>query len=137
MAIDFTKTFGTNNTSTKSSAPAANSHSDKPKAAFWLNVGYDSGVTDEEGESRFVSLPVGIPLDTQDKLPTNSRNKDFAAFQAARNDLLDQLMELAHSMEPGEERILNLQLQLRRVNDVAPEASLSDNKFARKLSLVG
>lgn len=133
MAIEFSKAFGS--TSNKPVAPAAIA-GDKPKAQFWLNIGYDSGVTDEDGTSRFVSLPVGIPLDTQEKLPTNSRNKDFGAFQAARNDLLDQLMELAHSMEPGEEQVLNLAIQIRRVNDTAPEASTTDNKFARKISLV-
>jgi hypothetical protein len=136
MAIDFTKTFGASSTtSTKSSAPAAN-HSDKPKAKFWINLGYASGVMDDEGNDRFVSLPVGIPLDTQDRLPTTSRNKEFAAFQAARNDLLDQLMELAGGLEPGEDCILKLEVQLRRVNDEQPEASISDNKFARKIALV-
>jgi hypothetical protein len=134
MTIDFTKAFPA--ALNKSSAPAAN-HSDKPKARYWLNIGYDSGVVDEDGQSRFVSLPVGIPLDTQDRLPTNSRNKDFASFQAARNDLLDQLMELAGGLEPGEDKVLKLEVQLRRVNDEQPEASIASNKFVRKISLVG
>jgi hypothetical protein len=134
MTIDFTKAFPA--ALNKSSAPSAN-HSDKPKARYWLNIGYDSGVVDEDGQSRFVSLPVGIPLDTQDRLPTNSRNKDFASFQAARNDLLDQLMELAGGLEPGEDKVLKLEVQLRRVNDEQPEASIASNKFVRKISLVG
>jgi hypothetical protein len=136
MAIDFTKTFGNTTASNKSSAPAAG-NSDKPKARFWINLGYDSGVLDDEGNSRFVSLPVGIPLDTQERLPTTSRNKEYASFQAARNDLLDQLMELANSLQPGEEQILKLEVQLRRVNDEQPEASATDNKFVRKIALVG
>lgn len=133
MTLVFNKTFG-NNTTTKA-APAA-APSDKPKARFWLNVGYDSGVVEEDGQSRFVSLPIGIPLDTQNRLPTNSRNDDFASFQAARNDLLDQLMEIANGLEPGEDKILKLEVQLRRVNDEQPEASISTNKFARKVALV-
>lgn len=134
MTLVFNKTFG-NNAATKSAAPAA-APSDKPKARFWLNVGYDSGVVEEDGQSRFVSLPIGIPLDTQNRLPTNSRNDDFASFQAARNDLLDQLMEIANGLQPGEDKVLKLEVQLRRVNDEQPEASISTNKFARKISLL-
>lgn len=132
MAIEFNKTFGAN----KSSAPAAASTNDRPKSRFWLNIGYDSGVANEDGKgTRFVALPAGIPLDGQEKLPTNSRNRDFAAFQAARNDLMDQLMAVAESLQPGEEKLLNLQVQLRRVNDDMAEPDAASNPFARQLDL--
>lgn len=128
MAIDFNRTFG-------KSSNNVQSQETRPKAQYWLNVGYDSGVQDDDGNTRFVSLPTGIPLDAQEKLPTNSRNQEFAAFQAARNDLLEQIMEVAKSLEPGEERILNLQIQLRRVNDDAPEISPEQNQYVKKLAL--
>lgn len=72
---------------------------DRPKAEFWLNVGYVSDMKDEDtGENRFVSLAQGIPLDTTEDLNTNSSNQMYAAFQSARNDLRDQLIEVAKEL---------------------------------------
>lgn len=130
--IDFNTTFG------KNSAPAASDKSKdaRPKSQLWLNIGYDSGVPDETtGGTKFVSLPVGIPVDTQEKLSTNSRNKEYAAFQAARNDLMEQILSVGKSLAAGEERILNLQIQLRRVNDEAEEIPSEENQFVKKLVL--
>ena len=117
---------------------AGGSKEQRPKAQFWMNIGYDSGIPDENGENKFVSLPVGIPLDGMELLQTNSRNKDFAAFQAARNDLYEQVMEVCKSLEPGESRILGdsaggLQVQIRRVNDDTAVPDLATNQFAKKL----
>jgi len=127
MSIDFTpKTFG----KTETAAPAA----DRPKAEYWLNLGYASDVKDDEGNNLFISLPQGIPLDTQDHLKTNSRNTDFAQFQAARNDLLDQLIAHAQNLQPGESSVINLQVQLRRVNEEAAPIDPANNSFTKKLS---
>lgn len=128
MAIEsFAKTFG--------KTAASNSASEsKPKAQFWLNIGYvaNEGTEDE----KFISLPTGIPLDTQEHLPTNSSNADFRALRCAQNDLLDQLLDFAKDLEPGAEGIIQLQVQLRRVK--APEADIpaDENKYARTLSFV-
>ena len=106
MAIEsFAKTFGN-----KSNAAAATAES-KPKAQYWLNIGYvaNEGTEDE----KFISLPTGIPLDTQ-----------------------EHLMDFAKDLEPGAEGIIQLQVQLRRVK--APEADIpaDENKYARTLSFV-
>ena len=90
-------------------------------------------------EQRFVSLPVGIPLDTMEPLPTNSRNADFAAFQAARNNLHDQFMAVAAKLQPGEEKIIGLgdsglALQIRRVNEEAAPIAAGNNPFVAALS---
>lgn len=125
----FLKTFG-------QSAKGGAAREDKPKAQFWLNIGYSVEHTTAEGEeTRFVSLPTGIPVDTQEPLATNSRNAEFAQFQSARNDLHDQIMELCKTLAPGEERMLNLQIQLRRVNAEAAEIPAEQNVFVRKLAL--
>lgn len=110
---------------------------DKPKAQFWINVGYSVPVKTAEGaeETRFVSLATGIPVDTQERLATNSRNAEYAAFQHARNNLHDQIMEAAKKLAPGEERLLNLEIQLRRVNEETEPASGEDNLFVKKLAL--
>lgn len=124
VGIDFQRTFG---------APAAQPA--REKAVLWLNLGYSSGVIDDDGKEKFVSLPLGIPLDTQEHLPTSSKNADFAKFQAARNNLLDQLMEAAKSLAPGESRVVKLEVQLRRVSAEAGEIPVEGNQFARKIDL--
>lgn len=133
MSIDFKKTFGA---SDNNSAPA-NTRSDQPKAQLWLNIGYDSGVKDDSGATRFVSLPVGIPVDTTEKLATTSRNSDYRAFQTARNDLLDQIMEVGNALQPGESQVLNLQIQLRRVEGEQAPVDQESNQYSKPIQLVG
>lgn len=120
-------TFGKTNVASNSAAKA-----DKPKAQFWLNVGYVANEGTED--AKFISLPTGIPLDTQEPLPTNSSNADFRAMRCAQNDLLEQLIEYAQNLEPGEEGIINLQVQLRRVKAEAADIPADENKYARKLT---
>lgn len=119
-------TFGQSNNA------ATTAKADKPKAQFWLNIGYvaNEGSDDE----KFISLPTGIPLDTQEPLPTNSSNADFRAMRCAQNDLLEQLIQYAQNLEPGEEGIINLQVQLRRVKAEAADIPADENKYARKLT---
>lgn len=137
--IDFSKTFGAGS----NSDAADGKGSTQPKAKLWLNVGYvvqipstAEGAKAGDMEDRFVSLPVGIPVDTMEKLPTNSRNADYANFQAARNDLLDQIMAAAQGLDAGGDAILNLQIQLRRVNEERPAVGMTENnQFARPADL--
>lgn len=129
MAIDFSFNPGKNN-----SNAAAAAGQDKPKSQFWLNIGFVAEGEAEGEKDTFVSLPVGIPLDTQEKLKTNSSNAEFAQLQAARNDLMDQLMEYAKNLKPGEDVVIGLQVQLRRVKEEQKVSVGNDNKFARKLA---
>lgn len=113
---------------------------ERPKAQFWLNIGY-TVVVQQDGEQheKFVSLPTGIPLDSMELLKTNSQNEMWAAFQAARNNLHEQIMELAKSLKPGEEKILGidsgngLAIQLRRVNEEQAAVKPENNAFVTKL----
>ena len=132
MAIDFNKTFGAKSTA------AAPKKDERPKSQFWLNIGYETDVVDDNGENRFVSLATGIPLDNMERLQTNSRNREFAAFQAARNDLYDQIMDVAKSLEAGESKIIataenGLAIQIRRINEESVEVPADQNKFGRRL----
>jgi hypothetical protein len=129
MAIDFATTFG----SKGGSKAAANEAPQKAK--FWLNIGYEAEDAGADGGPAFVSLPIGIPLDTQEKLKTNSSNKEFAQLQAARNDLLEQLIAHAkQELKPGEDMIIGLQIQLRCVREEQEVSVGADNKFARKIA---
>lgn len=111
---------------------------DRAKAKLWLNLGYESNVIEEDtGKKRFVALPLGIPVDTQEKLPVNSRNADFANFQSARNALLDQIIAVGNALKPGESRLVNLTVQLRRVGEEITDnsAPADENPFVVKLDL--
>ena len=133
--IDFSKTFGAgtgNNT--------GGNQKEQVKAQVWLNIGYVAEGAGNDGEDRFVSLPVGIPLDTQEPLPTNARNVDYAKFNAARNDLLAQALAAGEKLAPGEEQFLNLRIQIRRVEDKRADVGMTeDNQFAmpKDMQLVG
>lgn len=132
--IDFKKTFA-------QPAAASAAKADRPKAQYWLNIGYVVQVPVEGGgtEQRFVSLPSGIPLDTMEEVKTNSSNVLFAQLQAARNDLFGQLMDQAKTLAPGEDKIFGeeggLQIQLRHVREENAEIKPADNVFSRPLSL--
>mgnify|MGYP003452028376 CR=1 FL=1 len=147
--IDFSRTFGAQNNNQASNSSNGSNNADRSqqsKAKIWLNIGYlvtDVPVTGAEAnqtEDRFVSLPVGIPLDTMEKLPTNSRNASYAQFQAARNDLYDQLMEAAEKLAPGEDIVMGidggLAVQIRRVQDERENVvATDDNPFVAKLQI--
>lgn len=115
---------------------------ERTKAEYWVNIGYESSHQDEDGTYRFVSLSQGIPLDTIDDLPINSRNSDFADFQSARNDLRAQLMEVASQLAPGEATYVatdtstGLAIQIRRVNGEVTVSAPGENKFSRKLKFI-
>ena len=140
MAINFNRPFGSNTANAAGTLNAAPAAPAKPKATIWLNAGYTTTVVvDGVQEERFVNLPMGMPVDTMELLPTNSRNAEFAQFRMAQNDLLNQIMELGKSLAPGEAKTINLERQLRRVNeDVAPVPN-GENPFARigGLNLLG
>ena len=120
--------------------PTAATGTARPKAQIWMNLGYEIQVPNNEGgmETRFINLPMGLPLDTMEEVATTSSNEVFAAMQIAKNDLLKQLLAAAADLPAGGERIVNLQVQMRRVNDVAANVTLSDpavNPFLRKIAL--
>lgn len=115
--------------------PAPVSRQDLPKAQLWINLGYDSGVKQEDGTTRFVSLPQGIPLDTQEEVSTKSSNTEYSKFQQARNHLLQQVIEACKDLAPGQSKMVNLQVQVRRVMDEAEDIPEIENEFIQKLSL--
>ena len=131
--LDFEKTFGA------SSAKTAAAASELPKALVWMNIGYTVEVTNSDGskEEKFISLPVGIPVDTQEALPITSRSEDYNLFQDARNKLLAAVQKKASELTPGEQFMIeNLEIQLRRVADpvTAPDASVA-NPYALDVAI--
>lgn len=113
-----------------------NAPDDRPRARFWMNIGYDSGVPHENDPEQtvFISLSQGIPLDTMEHQSTAVRNPFIAGIRQAQNDLLDQILEECESLKPGESRIISagekgLQIQIRAVSQELDEDALADNPF--------
>jgi len=138
LSTAFSRIMSSNNRPGIGLGRQSQSRDDRPKSQYWLNIGYnvDYPLDDGSTEPRFVSLPTGIPLDGQEHLPTNSKNEAFAAFQSARNSLLDQLMAIAQTLQPGEDKIIKLEVQLRRVNGELETIKNEDNPFVKVLTLV-
>lgn len=132
--IEFNKTFGAANNA-PAAAQTGTAQAAQPKARFWLNIGYSVPGTKEGDDDRFVSLPLGVPVDTQEHVSIQSRNVEYSQFQQARNDLLDQIMAAAEKLDAGEGKILNLQIQLRRISGDVEATPVDQNPFARQLDL--
>ena len=113
-------------------APAAKTAivEEKVKSQLWINVGYSIEV---EGEQVFVSIPMGIPVDSIKELPTNTRNAEFNLLNQARNQLLADITAASEDLEGGESHVLELEVQLRRIDkEVDPLPAGSSNPFLRK-----
>lgn len=136
---DFASTFGASAARAAASTSGNNnSHSDQVPAKYWMNTGYTSEVTNDEGqpESVFVSLRQGVPLDNIESFDlTKIRNPKMASLRAAQNDLHDQLMEVAEGLAPGEAKTINIEVEIRRVNEAVEAPAAKDNTLIRKLSL--
>lgn len=136
--LDFEAAAKNNNSSRTSAARTA--PADRPQAKVWMNVGYDVEFTNEQGEleTRFINLPVGIPLDTMEPLAIRGQNESFAHLRAAQNNLLSELQAAGDALEPGEEKTVNLTIRLRKVNDAINVSDTSNNPFVKPLAgLVG
>ena len=112
-----------------------NNETTQKRSEFWVNVGYKTGVTREDGSEYIVTLPFGIALDSMQYVQTNSKNIEWSEFQQARNTLLDELRKAASELSPGEERQVNLIVTLRRINEQVEATATGTNKFLSKMKL--
>ena len=130
--------FGTRRAA--AAAPTAGAAAqDRPKAEFWVNFGQLAEVTTSEGTTvEFISLPWGIALDTMEKTPLG-RSEKYNFMVQAGNDLLDQLLAYARTLEPGQviygDTTGGLTWQLRRVKAVE-EPKKGANPYAVKLNIM-
>lgn len=139
---DFEKTFGQQAAGKAQTGLRANAApSDKPKAQVWANIGYETDTTDQNGDptTEFVALTQGIPLDTIEPEETNHTNAFFQKKARARNNLLAQVKQIAATLKPGEEKIYGargtLQIQIRRIKDVAATPADDQNDLIQTLAL--
>lgn len=113
-------------------APVTGVKTNKEPTLNWVNVGYDV-VDDETGEVKFVSLRMGIALDSLQPKPSNSSNESYREFEAARDYLLAQLKDAATKLTPGQAIDLPLKVQLRRVSDAKEQAAPGENRWVKPI----
>lgn len=119
---------------TKNSGPVGKNG--KPDPMVWLNIG--SNVTHPEtGEVTFVSIPFGLPLDTQEPKKLQGKNEEWLQLVAAKNALLEHLQKIGDGIAPGEEEVIDgLQVQIRR--RAAPaEPAAAGNNFLTGIGNIG
>lgn len=124
------RTFGTR--------PFSRQQDDFVPAKYWLNIGYEADVLNEQDETEtiFVSLKTGIPLDTMEM-----QDLKGSAFRinmlAAQNGMLEDLLEMAKALAPGESRIISagdmLSLQIRHVSEAVSAPADGTNPLRKKL----
>ena len=115
-----------------SNAPAREERQD---AQVWVNIGYYVTIGDE---TKFVNLPLGMPLDTMKPARISGQNEDWIKLQTARNGLLNEMQKLGAELKPGQTVDMTpsnqgLVIQLRRV-DEKKEVVAGDNEYAVDLS---
>ena len=113
----------------KPSATSSNSggsDSKTPPSTLWLNIGYE-----DEVEGR-INMPYNLPIEHMRYRDTSGKNADWVVQSALSNALLDQLRELALTLEPGQRLVLpvNFTVELYRAEDKNVVAS-SDDVTAR------
>ena len=107
-------------------------------AKYWLNIGYEADVMNEQNEVEtiFVSLKTGIPLDTQEMQDLKG-NQFRINMLAAQNGLLEDMLDIAKQLAPGESRIISagdmLALQIRHVSEAQAAPADGSNPLRKKL----
>ena len=128
MAIFNENTRGNNNNGNREERPSAN---------LWMNIGVTLMVENAEGvmEKKFISLPVGIPLDTTDPMEMRGSNKAWLEQVQVKNALLAFAQKTAASLEAGNgEFIDDFKVQVFKRNDATTAPKKSENSLLAQLS---
>lgn len=84
----------------------------------WANIGVVR--KDGEGKDVFVGLPLGVPCDglKAKKVPGSDTDKqDYRNLVIAQNAFLEAFQKHMAGLKPGQEKVLNLQVQIRRIKE--------------------
>ena len=123
--LDFTAPAAATNTSrsNRRGGPRLDANGQPlPESKLWLNFGYTKN-------DKFISLPLGLAIDTMEPQVARGQNVEFNKQVAAQNGLLKALQDAGFKLEPGETQTIVLECQLRRVNEKM-EIADEDNEFA-------
>lgn len=113
---------------------AVSATSDRVPESFWANIGLMSEYeTDEGTQEQFVSLNYGIPLSSVPEVKLGS-SPDYNALMLARQNLYEQVMEIANGLEEGETFNVPVVMQIRRVKSAdSKKSEVSENAYKVKL----
>ena len=111
MSIIDTLKASNNTASTNNTRTTAKGDEERRQSKLWVNLGY------KNADGTFVNLPVGIPIDTMELLAVRGQSEDWVKLTHERNMLIKQLQAIGDDMEPGQEQMLPLEVQLRRVGN--------------------
>lgn len=117
-------------------AAPAEAAPERAKSKVWLNVGVTiPGQVDEQGNPLFVSLPIGIAIDTMKPMNARGNNKKWNELVGAKNWLLDQVQKAGVSLEPGTHLDLsNLTCRLQHTTEQTEGTSGDDNGLITALT---
>lgn len=103
-----------------------------PESKGWINIGYVKALPDAMGNmvKRFINLASGIPVDSIPVFKASPTNK----LRHEQNHLGALVKDELEQMQPGEERILHLEVRLRRVYDQS-EIALQTEELGVPFSL--
>lgn len=118
----------------KPAAAATTATSDRVPESFWANIGLVSEYETDEGvQEQFVSLNYGIPLSSVPEVKLGS-SPDYNALMLARQNLYEQVMEIAQGLEEGETFNVPVVMQIRRVKSAdSKKSEVSENAYKVKL----
>lgn len=110
---------------------------ERPQAQHWLNIGKSMPVVNEktgETETKFISIPVGIPLDTMEAMETNGNSKSWNEQVGVKNAILKFLQEGAAKLSPGEgELVEGLEIQIYSKGEKTAPVADSENSLLKQL----
>lgn len=94
---------------------------DEPETEFWVNIGLPAnGIVEGEDAPRFISLPMGLPLDTMKPAKVTGNDETYRQLQTMKNRLWEEVMNAAARLQPGQEMDLPLQARIRRIKPKTP-----------------
>lgn len=108
----------------------------KPSSQIWLNIGFNVQGVDADGKptSTFVSLPVGLPLDSMEPMSAKGKNPDWLALVAGKNALLAHVKGATTALEPGAGIVLEgLTVQAYRRNEESVPTGSNENPLVTGL----
>ena len=118
----------------------------RPQSQTWLNIGVEvdipnpefdatKAVSDKNPETvkSFVSMPVGIPLETTEPMVAKGQNKNWLNTVQLKNLILSQLQEASASLDAGQGVVIEgLQMQIFRRNTAAAEPADGTNPLVEQ-----
>ena len=97
---------------------------------LWMDVNQDDGTVEQE----FISMPLGIALDTQQPMVSKSKSASWNHKIEIKNWILNTLQKDADKLSPGEtEMVTGLCIQLLRRNLVGEQADNGVNPMMAQL----